>query len=342
MKSISPLAFTFSFLISALMAPHAGAQDHVVNVYSSRHYDTDAVLYQQFRKDTGIQVNVIEGDTDALLTRLKREGDLSPADVFIAVDAGRLHKAVELGILRPVDSEVLSERIPENLRHPEGLWFGLSQRVRVILLSPDVPADFVTTYEGLADATLDGGLLLRSSSNIYNQSLTGSLLAHHGAAWTERWAKGVVGNFARTPQGGDRDQIRAVAAGEGEVAVANHYYFARMLTGDDADDREAASKLRLVFPNQSGRGAHVNVSGAGVLKTAPNPQNAIRFIEYLTTADAQRQYALANHEYPVVEGVELTEVLKGFGTFKSDELNAAELGHNNRAAVRVMDRAGWR
>lgn len=342
MKSITLLTIIFSAFVSALGASDANAQDNVVNLYSSRHYDTDAVLYQQFEKDTGIQVNVIEGDTDALLTRISREGDLSPADVFIAVDAGRLHKAVELGVLQPVESEVLSERIPENLRHPEGLWFGLSQRVRVILLSPDVPADFVTTYEQLADPKIDGGLLLRSSSNIYNQSLVGSLLAHHGPEWTEQWAKKVVGNFARTPQGGDRDQIRAVAAGEGEVAVANHYYFARMLTGDNAGDRAAASKLRLVFPNQSDRGAHVNVSGAGVLKNAPNQQNAIRFIEYLTTADAQRQYALANHEYPVVEEVELTEVLKGFGEFKSDELNAAELGNNNRDAVRVMDRAAWR
>ena len=328
-------------LISALAGTAAVAQNEV-NVYSSRHYDTDDALYRQFESDTGIKVNLIEGDTDALLTRLEREADLSPADVFIAVDAGRLHQAVERGVLQPVESETLAQRIPENLRHPEGLWFGLSQRVRVFLLSPEVPADFVTTYEQLADPKIDGGLLVRSSSNIYNQSLVASLVAHHDEAWVEDWAEGVVENFARTPQGGDRDQINAVAAGEGEVAVANHYYYARMLAGEDEADREAASKLRLVFPNQDGRGAHVNISGAGVVEGAPNRENAIRFIEYLTTPEAQAVFALANYEYPVVEGVELPEVLKGFGEFKADTLNAAELGNNNREAVKVMDRAGWR
>ncbi|MEM9916123.1 MAG: Fe(3+) ABC transporter substrate-binding protein [Planctomycetota bacterium] len=342
MKLFTLIAFTFLLLVATLQTPDAVAEENVVNVYSSRHYDTDVVLYQQFEAATGIRVNVIEGDTDALLTRITREGDLSPADVFIAVDAGRLHKAVELDVLQPVTSDVLSERIPEHLRHPDGLWFGLSQRVRVFLLSPDVPADFVTTYEDLASKEIDGGLLLRSSSNIYNQSMVGSLLAYHGPEWTEDWARGVVDNFARRPQGGDTDQIRALAAGEGEIAVANHYYFARMLAGDNAADRAAASKLRLVFPNQEDRGAHVNVSGAGIVKNAPNRENAVALLEFLTTVEAQQQYALANHEYPVVEGVELTDVLKGFGTFKADQLNAAELGNNNREAVRVMDRAGWR
>jgi len=342
MKLFLLAAITLSLFVSTPRIFDAIAQDNVVNVYSSRHYDTDIVLYKQFEQATGIKVNVIEGDTDALLTRITREGDLSPADVFIAVDAGRLHKATELGVLQPVESDVLSERIPESLRHPDGLWFGLSKRVRVFLISPDMPEDFVTTYEELADPEIDGGLLIRSSSNIYNQSLVGSLLAYHGPQATEEWAQGVVANFARKPQGGDTDQIRALAAGEGEIAVANHYYFARMLAGDNAKDRAAAQKLKLVFPNQADRGAHVNVSGAGVVKNAPNRENAIRLLEYLTTAEAQTQYALANHEYPVVEDVELTEVLKSFGEFKSDEINASVLGDNNREAVRVMDRAGWR
>jgi len=322
-------------------APAANAEE-VVNVYSSRHYDTDDQLYALFTEQTGIKVNLIEGDTDALLTRLEREGDLSPADVFIAVDAGRLHKAVDQGVLQPVESDTLSERVPEHLRHPEGLWFGLSKRARVILLSKDVPADYVDTYEHLGLGKIDGGLLIRSSSNIYNQSLVASLIAHHGVEWAKRWAKDVVKNMARKPQGGDRDQIRAVAAGEGEVAVANHYYYARMLAGDDAEDREAASKLRLVWPNQDGRGTHVNVSGAGVVKGAPNRENAVKLIEFMTTPQAQRLYALANYEYPVIEGLELPEVLKGFGEFKADEINAAELGKLNREAVKAMDAAGWR
>jgi iron(III) transport system substrate-binding protein len=316
--------------------------DEEVNVYTSRHYDSDDELYQLFERQTGIKVNLIEGDTDALLTRLKREGELSPGDIFIAVDAGRLHQAVEADILAPLDSPVLEERIPAYLRHPEGLWFGLSKRVRVILLSPQVPADFVTTYEELADPKLDGGLIIRSSSNIYNQSMVASLLTHWGPEKTRDWAEGLVENLARTPQGGDRDQVRAVAAGEGEVAVANHYYFARMLVGDDASDRAAASKLRLVFPDQDGRGAHVNVSGAGLLRSAPNRDNAVKLLEFFATPEAQELWAVANYEYPAVQGVELPQVLKDFGEFRGDELNAAQLGTQNREAVRIMDRAGWR
>lgn len=314
----------------------------VVNVYSARHYDTDDEMYALFTERTGIDVNVIEGDTDALLARLRREGELSPGDVFIAVDAGRLHKAVEQDALQPAGSAVLTERIPAGLRHPDGLWFGLSKRVRVIFLSDRVPADLVTTYEGLADPQLNGRLLIRSSQNIYNQSLLASLIAHYGIDHVQGWAGSIVGNMARTPQGGDTDQIRALAAGEGDIAVANHYYFARMLAGSNDSDRTAAASVRLVFPNQDGRGAHVNVSGAAVLKHAPNRDNAVALIEFMTTPEAQRLYALANHEYPVIDGLELSEVLLGFGEFEQDALNAAELGRLNREAVRVMDRAGWR
>ncbi|MEL7238525.1 MAG: extracellular solute-binding protein, partial [Planctomycetota bacterium] len=295
-----------------------------------------------FTEKTGIKVNLIEAGADELLTRINQEGDLSPADVFIAVDAGRLQKAVDAGVLASTQSDVLDERIPESLRHPEGQWFGLSKRVRVIFLSPAVPSDFVTTYEGLADEKIDGGLLIRSAGNVYNQSLIASLISHHGAEKVEAWAEGVVGNMARPPQGGDTDQLRALAAGEGEVAVANHYYFARMLTGGNEADKEAASKLRIVFPNQDGRGAHVNVSGAGILKTAPNAENAKKLLEFFTTPDAQEIWAVKNNEYPVVPGIEISDVLKSFGEFKEDELNAGELGANNREAVQVMDRAGWR
>jgi iron(III) transport system substrate-binding protein len=239
---------------------------------------------------------------------------------------------------------VLEARIPANLRHPDGLWFGISQRARVILLSKDVPADHATTYADLASDTIDGGLLVRSSSNIYNQSLVASFLASYDEADVEAWAEGVVDNMARKPQGGDRDQIRAVAAGEGEVALVNHYYFARMLAGDDDADREAASKLRLVWPDQDGRGVHVNISGAGILKNAPNRENAVKFLEFLTTPEAQELWALANYEYPVIDdpSLELPEVLRSFGEFKADTLNAAKLGELNRDAVRLMDRVRWR
>lgn len=336
-----PVAIARLALVAAclLFGLHAQAQD-AVNVYTARHYDTDQAVYDAFAEATGIEVRTIEADADALLARIAREGTLSPADVFIAVDAGRLHLAVERRLLQPTASEVLESRIPDHLRHPEGLWFGFSKRVRVILRVPTAPA--VSTYAGLAAPEAAGELLIRSSSNIYNQSLVASIVANRGAEAAEAWCRGVVANLARTPQGGDRDQVRAVAAGEGSLAVANHYYFARMLAGDDADDRAAAEKLTLAFPDQDGRGAHVNVSGAGVVKTAPNRENAVRFLEFLTSDEAQSLYALANFEYPTVPGVPLSPVLEGFGPFREDPLNAAELGENNRVAVEAMDRAGWR
>lgn len=333
--------FTLSLLLG-LLTPVSSLAAEVVNIYSSRHYDSDDKLYAAFTKKTGIKVNLIEGKADELLARIKREGRLSPADVFISVDAGRLQLAVEAGVLEPTDSKVLKDRIPASLRHPEGLWFGLSKRVRCIFLSKDVPADMVKTYAELADPKLKGKLLIRSSSNIYNQSLVASRFKIMGEKKTQGWADGIVKNMARTPQGGDTDQLRALAAGEGKVAVANHYYYARMIAGSKLSDQEAAKKIRLVFPDQAGRGAHVNVSGAGIIKTAKNKANAVKLLEFMTTAEAQRLWALENHEFPVISGLELTPVLKRFGEFKADKLNASELGKNNREAVRVMDRAGWR
>ena len=348
----SCLTLIASLIFVGMFIPSAQADDKngsttsspkgEVNIYSSRHYDTDEQLYELFTEKTGIKVNVIEGDTDALLTRIKREGALSPADVFIAVDAGRLHKAVEADVLQPVTSEVLVEKIPASLRHPDGLWFGLSKRVRVIFLPKDAPKDYVTTYEALADPKYKDEILIRSSQNIYNQSLLASMIANDGEDKTQQWAKGVVENMARRPQGGDTDQIRALAAGEGKIAVANHYYFARMIADGKPSDKEAATKVQLVFPDQEGRGSHVNISGAGVVKHAPNREQAIALMEFLTSDEAQALFAVANHEYPVVEGVEISPVLESFGEFKEDPINAAALGENNREAVKVMDRAGWR
>ncbi|MEM9251364.1 MAG: Fe(3+) ABC transporter substrate-binding protein [Planctomycetota bacterium] len=338
-RRVHRIALTFA--AACLLAPSAMAQGEV-NVYSSRHYDTDDKLYALFTEKTGIEVNVIEGGADELLTRLNREGELSPGDVFIAVDAGRLQKAVDQGALQPVASDVLAERIPDELRHPDGLWFGLSKRARVIFLSDRVPANLVDSYESLADPYLGKIVLIRSSQNIYNQSLLASMIAQQGQEVAEAWAEGIVANMARTPQGGDTDQLRALAAGEGDIAVANHYYFCRMLERGNDADRAAAESLTLVFPNQGDRGTHVNVSGAGVLRHAPNRENAIALLEFLTTPEAQELYALANYEYPVVNDVELTPVLTRLGEFDADELNAGELGRLNREAVRTMDRAGWR
>ena len=342
---IPSLRVLVAVCVAALLVgpPLASAQAAgEVNVYSARHYDTDDAIYKRFTEETGIRVNVIEGKSDELLVRLDREGRLSPADVFITVDAGRLHRAVERGVFQPTDSGVLESRIPEALRHPDNLWFGVTKRARVIVVSKDrVPQNIQLDYEDLTDPKWRGRVLVRSSSNIYNQSLVASIIASRGAEAAEAWCEGLVRNLARKPQGGDRDQIRAVAAGEGDVAIVNSYYYAQMLEGGPAD-REAAARVRLIFPNQDGRGAHVNISGAGVVKHAPNPENAVRFLEFLASDEAQRALAAGTQEYPVVPGVPVTEQLAPLGTFTSDGVDAAALGTHNAEAVRIMDRAGWR
>lgn len=316
----------------------------VVNVYSARHYDTDDQLYAMFEEQTGIEVRVIEGDSAALLERLRREGEQSPADIFIAVDAGRLHHAESEGIFAPASSEVLAERIPANLRHPDGLWFGLTKRARVIVYAKDrVNPEELSRYEDLADAKWKGRVLIRSSSNVYNMSLMGSILAAHGEAEAESWCRGLVANMARPPQGGDRDQIRAIAAGEGDVAVVNTYYLAQMLAPEASpEDQAAGAAVGVIFPNQEDRGTHVNISGAGLVKGAPNPQNAVRFLEFLTSPEAQRILAGDNKEYPVAIGYEWVEELQGFGEFKEDSLNTSIFGANNQNALMTMDRCGWR
>ena len=313
-----------------------------VNLYSSRHYDTDTALYEEFTAATSIEVNLIEGKADELIERIKAEGANSPADVLMTVDAGRLHRAEEAAILQPISSADLNQHIPANLRHPDGVWYGLSQRVRAIVYAKDrVDPSAITSYEDLADPAWQGRICIRSSTNIYNQSLVASMIEAHGTAATEDWAKGLIANLARKPQGGDRDQIRAVAAGECDIAVVNHYYLVRLMTSDKAEDNEAAAAVGILFPNQDDRGAHANISGAGVVTTAPNRDHAIQLLEYLSTPDAQAHFALGNYEYPVVAGVELEPILAEWGTFKKDSVNAAKLGAHNAEAVKLMDRAGW-
>jgi len=315
----------------------------VVNVYSARHYETDEALYDRFTEQTGIDVRVIEGDSDELIARMQSEGANGPADVFITVDAGRLWRAEQAGLLAPLNSPVVESAIPSSLRHPEGLWVGLTQRVRGIVTSVDrVEPGAITTYEQLADPEWQGRVCIRSSGNIYNQSLLASFIETLGPDATEAWAAGVVANMARAPQGGDTDQIRAVAAGECDVAVVNHYYLARLIAQGDAADQAVANAVRFVYPNQDGRGAHVNVSGAGLVATAPNADNARIFIEFLVSPEAQEVFAGGNNEYPVVDGAVPSDVTQGFGDFVSDAVNVAVYGENNPEAVRIFDRVGWR
>jgi iron(III) transport system substrate-binding protein len=314
-----------------------------VNLYSSRHYDTDDELYEGFREATSIRINVVEAEADQLIERIKSEGQNSPADILMTVDAGRLWRAEQEGLFQPVSSTALTGAIPENLRHPDGLWFGLTKRARVIMYNKNVvsPSE-LSTYEDLVDPKWRGRFLTRSSTNIYSQSWVGSIIAAHGPDEAEAWAKELVANFARDPEGGDTDQIKAVAAGLGDLAIANTYYLARLVKSDKPEDQAVAETVQVFFPNQDDRGTHVNISGAGVVKTAPNTAAAIEFLEYLASPEAQEIFARSNNEYPVVEGVAVDSVVSGFGEFKADSLNAAVFGRNNPEALQITDRAGWK
>lgn len=321
----------------------AVAQSGVVNVYSARHYDTDDALYESFTQRTGIRVNLVEAEADQLIERINSEGANSPADVLLTVDAGRLWRAKEAGILQPINSSTLTAAIPASLRDPDGNWFGFSKRARVIFYNKDkVNPTQLSTYEDLADPKWKGKLLIRSSSNIYNQSMTGAMLAAHGPEKTLEWARGIVANLARSPEGGDTDQIRALAAGVGDIAVANTYYFVRLMRSNKPEDQAVVEKVGVFFPNQRDRGTHVNISGGGVVKTAPNQAGAIQFLEHLVLPASQENFANGNNEYPVVAGVQANNMVKGLGSFTEDKLNAAIYGRNNPEALKIMDQAGWK
>ncbi|MBW4445065.1 MAG: Fe(3+) ABC transporter substrate-binding protein [Plectolyngbya sp. WJT66-NPBG17] len=326
-----------------LVKMQAGTSAGVVNLYSARHYDTDNAIYEGFTKKTGIKVNLVEADADKLIERIKSEGANSPADVLITVDAGRLWRAQEAGLFQTVDSGVLKSAIPASLREPSGLWFGFTRRARVIVYNKDrVKPSELSTYEDLADPKWKGRLIVRSSSHVYNQSLAGSILEKHGEQKTEEWAKGIVANFARAPEGNDTAQIKSIAAGLGDLALVNTYYLPRLAKSKKAEERELSSKIGVFFPNQNDRGTHINISGGGVLKTAPNKAAAIQFLEYLASKEAQQIFAASNNEYPAIEGVEVDSVLASYGKFKQDNLNAATYGRNNAKALQLMDRAGWK
>jgi len=321
--------------------PVATTDNGEVNVYSSRHYDTDLALYEDFTEETGIAVNRIEADADALIERIESEGEFSPADLLVTVDAGRLWRAEEAGVLAPVNSDVLTERLPSHLRHPEGLWFGLSTRARVIIYNKEEGRPKgLDSYADLADPAYRGDICVRSSSNIYNISLLSSIIANRGAEKAEEWAEGVVENFARPPQGNDTSQIESVAAGECRISVVNTYYIARYASGDEAE-REIFERVGVIFPDQGKTGTHINISGAGLVENAPNRENAIRFLEYLTSASAQRYFADGNNEYPAIASLDANSAVEQLGDFEPDTLNAAEIGRNQSEAVRIFDRVGW-
>ena len=314
-----------------------------VNLYSARKEALIQPLLEQFTAETGIKVNLVTGKADALLKRLKSEGVNSPADVLLTTDAGRLHRAKAAEVTQPFSSELINSVVPGSYRDAENHWVGLSVRSRPILYVKDKvkPAE-LSSYEALADAQWKQRICIRSSSNIYNQSLIASMIAANGAANTEAWAKGLVANMARSPKGGDVDQIMAAAAGECDIAIANTYYLAGMLNSSDENQRRAAQKMGVFWPNQDGRGAHVNISGAALTRYSKNADNAIKLIEYLASEKAQRWYAEMNGEYPVVTSVAVGDTLKAWGEFNADTLHLGKLGELNSEAVMLMDRAGWK
>ncbi|TDH34299.1 Fe(3+) ABC transporter substrate-binding protein [Pseudohoeflea suaedae] len=316
--------------------------DGEVNIYSGRHYDVDEQLYSKFEDETGITVNLIEGKEDELIERMKAEGQNSPADLFITADAGRLWRADDAGLLQGVDSDVLNERLPAHLRHPDGHWFGMSTRARVIFYDKDSVDNPPQTYAALADPQYKGMVCIRTSSNIYNLSLMGAYIAHHGEEAAKEWAQGLKDNLARDPQGGDTDQLKGIVSGECKIAVANTYYFARGIAGTVEGLSEGIEKIGIVFPDQDGDGTHVNISGVGMTAHAPNPENALKFMEYLTSDEAQSFFANGNNEYPAVEGIEASSAVESLGDFKHDELNLSALGENQTRAQEIFNEVGFK
>jgi iron(III) transport system substrate-binding protein len=321
----------------------AGASGGEVNLYSARHYDSDLPLYERFTRETGIKINRIEGKADELIARMKSEGASSPADLFITADAGALWRAQQAGLFQPVQSDALNAAVPANLREPGGHWFGVSKRARVVAYDPaKVKAEEVDTYEELASPRFKGKLCVRSSDNIYNLSLTGALIQAWGEPKTEQWARGIVANMARPPEGGDRDQIKAVGAGLCEIAITNSYYFIRMASGEDKVDRDVAARLRLAFPSLDGKGSHVNISGAGIAARAPNKANAERLLLFFASPAAQEHFAKYNNEYPVTPSLKAPAPVDAYASFQAHPMPVSDFAAQQPKAQALMTRAGWR
>ena len=326
----------------ASVSATAVAADGDLNLYSSRHYDTDERLYSDFEEQTGITINRIEGNADELIARMEAEGANSPADVLLTVDTSRLERAKQAGVLQPTESEILESRIPSNLQDADNLWFGFSQRGRIIFYDKDDVTDPPMTYEDLADPKYKGLICIRSSSNTYNQTLLASIITHDGEEAATAWAIGVVANMARDPQGGDTDQLRGIVSGECEIAVSNTYYFARAIRTDVEGLSSERERIGWVFPNQDGRGAHMNLSGGGVAVNAPNRENAVKFLEYLTSESAQSYFSAGNDEYPAVEGAPLASSVEALGTFKADTVDLSEVAQALPAAQKIFNEVGWK
>ncbi|KAJ03751.1 Fe(3+) ABC transporter substrate-binding protein [Sulfitobacter mediterraneus] len=315
--------------------------DGELNLYSSRHYDTDERLYSDFTEQTGITINRIEGKADELLARMQAEGANSPADLLLTVDTSRLKRAKDMGLLQSIDSATLEGKIPANLQDDDNQWYGFSQRGRIIFYDKAGITNPPATYMDLADPAYKGQVCIRSSTNTYNQTLLASIVTHEGEEKATAWAQGVVDNMARAPQGGDTDQLRGIVSGECGIAVSNTYYFARAIRKDVKGVSADIDKIGVVFPDQDGNGAHMNLSGGGVAAHAPNKDNAIKFLEYLASDSAQVYFSNGNDEYPTVAGVELAASVKQLGEFKADDVNLSDVAQNIPTAQKIFNTVGW-
>ena len=339
-KNLNKYHFLLASLLILIITAPISAQ---INLYTHRHYDSDKILFEKFTKETGIKINVIKGSADQLIQRMISEGKNSPADILLTVDAGRLHRAKEAGVLQSINSKTINKNVPSEMRDPDGFWYGLTVRARVIVYAKDrINSNELSTYEDLATAKWKGKIAIRSSGNIYNQSLMASLIEANGSRRALRWAIGVRKNMARAPRGNDRDQVRAVAAGLADIAVVNTYYLGILANSKEKKDRDVFNKVSVFFPNQNNRGTHINISGAGIAKYSKSKSDAIKFIEFLTSPEAQETFGKVNYEYPLFIENNKSDLLKSWGTFKADKQNLSILGIRNSEAVKLFDRADWK
>ncbi|SDG93395.1 Fe(3+) ABC transporter substrate-binding protein [Psychroflexus sediminis] len=342
MQKILYLLF-ISVIVFGCKSDNKKETENELTVYTHRHYESDQKLFKRFEQESGIKLNIVNASADELIQKMNLEGEQSPADVLITVDAGRLYRAKSQGLLQSFSSKLIDSIVPEHLKDEDGQWVGLTKRARVIAYAKDrVDSTQLSTYANLASEKWDNEILVRSSSNIYNQSLLASIIANQSKEFAEEWAQGIVENMARAPKGNDRDQVKAVANDEGNLAIVNTYYIGKLLNSEDQSEVEAGKSVNIFFPNQETTGTHINVSGIGVAKYSPNKEAAIQFIEFLLQEEAQKIFAGSNFEYPVNPNVEPAEILKSWGDFKEDNLSLNKLGEYNKEAVIIFDKAGWK
>lgn len=336
--------YIFTILLVASCMPNK-KKSNEINIYSQRHYNVDEIQYENFEKLTGIKVNVTKANADELIQRMKNEGNNSPADLFITVDVGKLWQGGEMGLFQKFEDESVFNNIDPQLLDNNGYWVPLTYRSRVIVYSNErVEKNELSTYEDLSNDKWKGRLLVRSSSNAYNQALMSSLVENLGSEETTKWSESVVANFARNPKGNDRDQVKAIAAGQGDIAIVNSYYIGLLLSSEKEEEINAGKSVSVFFPNQGEgeRGAHINVSGIALTKNAPNKENAIKLIKYLNTVKAQETYVNNSYEYSVNPNVKPDEIVQAWGEFKKDPVDLNSLGTNRNEAIRIFDKTGWK